>query len=46
MFGIPNVLSNGERFYEFAVDSSKAEVPLAKLESKGTKYSTADGSSL
>ena len=44
-----NVLEPGERFYEFVVDSSKAEVPLAKLsESKGTfTYShVADGSSL
>ena len=44
-----NVLEPGERFYEFVVDSSKADVPLAKLsESKGTfKYShVADGSSL
>ena len=44
-----NVLEPGERFYEFVVDSSKADVPLAKLsESQGTfKYShVADGSSL
>ncbi len=26
-----NVLEPGERFYEFVVDTSKADVPLAKL---------------